>query len=55
MCILELENLMRTNLRTQRNDHLELIVRMFAQPFHCMDNRPYDEISTALVDLQFSD
>jgi hypothetical protein len=30
-------------LRNRLNDHLDLVVRMFAQKFYILENSPYDD------------
>jgi hypothetical protein len=37
---------MKTRLRNRLCEHLDLVVRMFAQPFYTVDTFPYDDAIT---------
>jgi hypothetical protein len=41
---------MKTRFHNQLCEHLDLVVRMFAQPFYIVDTFPYDNAITAWID-----
>jgi hypothetical protein len=41
---------MKTRLQNKLSEHLDLVVRMFAQPFYTVDTFPYDDAIMILID-----